>query len=547
MFTGTNSTGLITLGSSTFITIRNLAIMWNSNNVTGPIINGNKVDNGSDTAHLLIYNVVIEPDNSSHQAAPTNLITMDGSHDVAIEHSTFQGGTYSIYGKKLNSITTDTVYATAPTYSSGGTFTGTGSCVYAAANGGGSSAQITVNVSAGAFSSFAKIGGSGGTGYTSMPTSWTYVSGASCSTTITTSGGSLAVRGGYANRIIIQDNYFSQATTSALHNADYNWLVSNNSFEPIAGSPAPAGAYTFDGGFSFNGLSFQTNYFSDEGVTAGTWLNFGNGSGLTISNGNFIHASGSETGIAFTGTLTGATISGNYIAGSGTGVGISFGTTPPTAFSAFSNSFAGFSAGNNASGTQPNDYLSLGHYDLGSGYIGGVWSPQNISASTCDGTTYVYTAPLSTGTIPIYCAIPAGTLTAGISSVKFEFWIFPCTANGAPSIVAGCTAANSAVGTPLTLSVSLSASSGASGTGIIAPAAIAANLKVVGDGWVSSVSGTAQTLDGTYWTGGSAISNVPVAGAFNTGSGAVYLMMKLTDTNNGTDGFLVRMKIVQYQ
>jgi len=93
-----------------------------------------------------------------------------------------------------------------PTYSSGGTPTGTGTCVVAASGGGGSNGQLTVNVSSGAVTGFTML--NTGYGYTSEPTSWTYVSGSACSTTITTTGGSLG--GAQGNAILVQASKLSQ-------------------------------------------------------------------------------------------------------------------------------------------------------------------------------------------------------------------------------------------------------------------------------------------------------------------------------------------------
>jgi hypothetical protein len=84
-----------------------------------------------------------------------------------------------------------------PTYSSGGTPTGTGTCLLAASGGGGTGGQLVMNVSSGTVTGFSLglVGGIvlGNTGYsyTSEPTSWTYVSGSACSTTVTTTGGAL--------------------------------------------------------------------------------------------------------------------------------------------------------------------------------------------------------------------------------------------------------------------------------------------------------------------------------------------------------------------
>jgi len=89
--------------------------------------------------------------------------------------------------------------AGAPTYSSGVTGTGTGKCVYASANGAGSGAQIQLSVSSGTVSSTTTLLNTG-VSYTSEPTTWSWVSGAACSGTATTTGGSLGGPQGYAVR-----------------------------------------------------------------------------------------------------------------------------------------------------------------------------------------------------------------------------------------------------------------------------------------------------------------------------------------------------------
>ncbi len=87
-----------------------------------------------------------------------------------------------------------------PTYSTGGTPTGTGSCLLAASGGGGTGGELTMNVVGGSFSSFAVA--NTGYAYTAEPTSWTYVSGTACSTTVTTTSGTLGGAQGAAVRLI---------------------------------------------------------------------------------------------------------------------------------------------------------------------------------------------------------------------------------------------------------------------------------------------------------------------------------------------------------
>ena len=81
---------------------------------------------------------------------------------------------------------------TAPTYSSGGSATGTGTCLYADSGGfGGNGAEISFTVANGVISSTTAIV-SPGFGYTSVPTNWTFVSnspGATCAGNVTTTGG----------------------------------------------------------------------------------------------------------------------------------------------------------------------------------------------------------------------------------------------------------------------------------------------------------------------------------------------------------------------
>ena len=107
-----------------------------------------------------------------------------------------------------------------PTYVSGGSFSGNGFCVYSAANGNGTGATLSVLVQSGAFSSMSIT--NLGFGYSSEPTSWTYVSGAACSTTMTTTGGLLTADMIWANGLGIDVRF-----------QDFTWGASGIVAEPI--------------------------------------------------------------------------------------------------------------------------------------------------------------------------------------------------------------------------------------------------------------------------------------------------------------------------
>jgi len=80
-----------------------------------------------------------------------------------------------------------------PTYVSatGGSYSGTGTCIFSSANGGGAGGELLMKVTRGAAAGLSRY--AMGSGYKSEPTTWNYVSGAPCSaiTSITTSGGSV--------------------------------------------------------------------------------------------------------------------------------------------------------------------------------------------------------------------------------------------------------------------------------------------------------------------------------------------------------------------
>jgi hypothetical protein len=522
VFTGTASTGALTARSSAHLTLKNFALLWNSNNLTGPVINGQKLPGSTgvtapDTAFLTLDHVELLPSSASFVAAPSSLLLLDGSHDVSIRDSLFNGGTYNIVGKLANNISGN-LYNAAPTYVSGGTLTGTGTCVVASSGGGGSGGQLTVTVTGGAFTSFSVL--AAGSGYTSMPTTWTYVSGTACSTSITTSGGSLLLTGGYAIQVLLERDNFAQATTAALRNADNNWKSHVSTFEPIQGNPAPAGALIMDSTFTFKGLEFDESYFSDEGAAAGTWISVGGGSSF-VFKGNFCHASSSETCLAFTSTsLSGVEIGGNSMQGSGTGVGIAFGSTPPTQVSIAGNNWAGL--GNNYTGTLPSDQSSLGKMDFGTGSIGMARSIGNVAPSVCNQNGYIFNTGNLTSNVIGYCDIPKGTLTAG-SRLRITVWEAACTALNTP-FNPTCTAANTGT---CGLKVAWNTSNANSGTALINNN-IAIGFKAWGEEQIANTATNAQTLDALYFTQGNAITMfAPTTAAIDTSSGS------------GTDSFVV--------
>ena len=112
-------------------------------------------------------------------------------------------------------VSTNTLQVGPPTYSSGVTGTGTGTCIYADAGGfGGSGARIQLSVTAGVVSTSTIVLVSG-TNYSSEPTSWTYVSGAACSGTATTTGGTLQP----AYQVVLaQENWHADVYGNHFHN-----------------------------------------------------------------------------------------------------------------------------------------------------------------------------------------------------------------------------------------------------------------------------------------------------------------------------------------
>jgi hypothetical protein len=107
-----------------------------------------------------------------------------------------------------------------PTYVIGGSFVGSGFCVFKAANGGGYGATLNLLVQSSGFSSISIT--NLGFGYSSEPTSWSYVSGSACSTSITTTGGLLTADMIWANALGVDTRFL-----------DFTWGASGNLAEPI--------------------------------------------------------------------------------------------------------------------------------------------------------------------------------------------------------------------------------------------------------------------------------------------------------------------------